>query len=640
MDYVYSYDLLMDDGDPWSDFPDYWSLYQKNKKCFPQSIHIWYGQFLDKIQVVYKEAAMQQHGGSEPGGYVSFDFESGEYIVYASLTYMPFGTSEHMIRDFEVRTTKGKTYAYHSWGDDKTGAKCVEFAMPEGYALAAISGTTGYYDPSASCCIAGMTLYYSPINGTIGQEKEIWKEERLEIPGELEAVCLHTPDSPHMPASDKWVNTMVDLHAPVGCKLWCASVSSGAGQVAMPINVRTVLYDGSGKRVLESDKPQSRVRNYEGNFYQIYEENSGERKYRLHICMREDSSICMDMQAILSDLPVGIEEQLKSSGFPEGESGLPLFLRSIYQMDIVDQDPGVATLETGMSTSAIPPYWWFRINDVLAELMTLGVAAIVILGVIAVIAVIVWILWKGGSSDDIRKELQKEVNKKLPWGDAPAGMAGVYDEVEVEAYQACIPTKGDQFYTVDTDVLDFYTKIFNDNGKNVSVQTLKTIKDNQIKNKQPLVVDVGGEGCFSAYGINAGYKKALNFNGKYFNSQQKKKAIPMLIHFQDWNNQQFPLKEGIVDRFMMQSTGTPTFNQACEMIRCLRKGAGSRMDFWVTDDDGEKCYRSMANILLKYVEQGRKVSFKKWSDADVAKEYDRCYRSGSEESRVFSIIIE
>lgn len=443
-----------------------------------------------------------------------------------------------------------------------------------------------------------------------------------------------------MQAGDKWVNTMVDFHAPAGCKLWCASVSSSAGQVAMPINVRTVLYDDSGQRVLESDKPQSRVRNYKGNFYQLYEENSEERKYRLHICMREDSGICLDMQTILSNLPVGMEEQLKNNGIPEGESGLPPFLHPIYQMDIIDQDPDAATLQTGMSTSANPLHWWLHIRHVLEAFGVGGVLAAIVLGIPILIAIIIKIMRKGGDIDAIRKELQNQMNRKLSWGNAPAGTQGVYQKVEIEQYKAC--KDPESYYTVDRDVLEFYReKIFEGNNGNVSAQTLKMIEGNQIKNEKSLIVDVGGEGCFYESCINAGYMGALNFNGKYNNSQKKDKAIPMLIHFQDWNKQPFPLKEGIVDIFMMQSTGTPTFNQACEMIRCLRKGKGSRMDFWVTSDEGKACYMAMAEALQKYAEKGCTVLCKEWSETDVEEVYGYTYHEFYlEKGKVFSIFIQ
>lgn len=641
MEYIYSHDLLADKGESWSDFPDYWELYQKDRKSFPKSIHIWYGQFLDKIQVEYKEKAMPQHGGSMPGGYVSFDFSPGEYIVSASLTYIPFGCSEHMIRDFEVRTTKGKTYAFHSWSEYKDGAKSVEFRMPEGYALAAIGGTTGYYNPAAACCIAGIVLYYSRIDGAPTQGT--WTEKRLEMPEGLQAMCLYTQDGPQAPRNGTWVNAMVDVHAPTGCKLFCASISGGAGQVAMPSDVAAVLYDSSGKKIPESDTPQRRIRNYQGNFYQLYEENSGERNYRLHICMQSNARICLDVQAVTAGLPAGIEDQFEASGFPLGESKLPVFLRPVYQMEIVDQDPSAADPIADGVRNALSLYWWWQIEDFLLTLGPYGIAAAVVLGICVAISIIVKVLRKGGSIDDIRNELQKEVNKELHWGDAPAGTVGIYNNVGEEGYAPCIPViqkNSKNFYEVDENVLEFYKTIYNSNKENMSAASLGLIEKNQIKGNKPLIVDVGGEGCFTAGGIHSGNKGALNFNGRYNNSQRKSEVIPMLIHFQDWNTQKFPLADNIVDIFMMQGTGAPTFMQACEMIRCLKKEKGARMDFWVTDDKQEKCYQNMAEVLQKHLKEGLKASFNKWEESNIMGIYGGSYWNDPDDKIVFSIIIE
>ena len=43
------------------------------------------------------------------------------------------------------------------------------------------------------------------------------------------------------------------------------------------------------------------------------------------------------------------------------------------------------------------------------------------------------------------------------------------------------------------------------------------------------------------------------------------------------------------------------------------------MDFWVTNDNQEKCYQSMAKVLQKHVKKEQKVSFKKWTEKDIMK---------------------
>ena len=165
------------------------------------------------------------------------------------------------------------------------------------------------------------------------------------------------------------------------------------------------------------------------------------------------------MQAVTADLPAGIEDQFEANGFSQGESKLPIFLRPVYQMEIVNQDPNAADPIAGGARNALSIYWWWQIEDFLLSLGPYGMAAAVVLGICIAIGIIITVLRKGGGVDDIRDELPKEVNKKLPWGDAPAGTPGVYDKVGENGYLPCIPDNS--FYEVDGDVLDFYRTIFN-----------------------------------------------------------------------------------------------------------------------------------------------------------------------------------
>ncbi len=179
-------------------------------------------------------------------------------------------------------------------------------------------------------------MYYSRLDGASTQG--FLTEKKLEMSEGLQAMCLYTQDGPQVPGNGTWVNTMVDVHAPADCKLFCASISGGA-------------------------------------------------------------------------------------------------------------------------RNALSIYWWWQIEDFLLSLGPYGMAAAVVLGICIAIGIIITVLRKGGGVDDIRDELQKEVNKKLPWGDAPAGTPGVYDKVGENGYLPCIPDNS--CYEVDGDVLDFYRTIFN-----------------------------------------------------------------------------------------------------------------------------------------------------------------------------------
>ena len=92
-------------------------------------------------------------------------------------------------------------------------------------------------------------MYYSRLDGASTQG--FLTEKKLEMSEGLQAMCLYTQDGPQVPGNGTWVNTMVDVHAPADCKLFCASISGGAGQVAMPSDVRAILYDSSGKKIPE-----------------------------------------------------------------------------------------------------------------------------------------------------------------------------------------------------------------------------------------------------------------------------------------------------------------------------------------------------------------------------------------------------
>lgn len=162
---IMSYVLLEGTGESWDDLPQYQTISEESKEMiFPQRIHMWNGQFLDKIQVSYNNTLFDAHGGSEPGGETDVLLSKGEYVTKVGLNYMPWGRSNYMIRDLTIHTSNGRKCEFHSWGDVSTGMKHVEYSIPDGFALVALGGKTDHYNPNAPCCISGMILHYMELS--------------------------------------------------------------------------------------------------------------------------------------------------------------------------------------------------------------------------------------------------------------------------------------------------------------------------------------------------------------------------------------------------------------------------------------------------------------------------------------------
>lgn len=162
---IFSYELLKGGAKQWDDLPEYRKLYEKNEATYPTAIYIWYGAFMDKMQVEYDGIKMPKHGDSEPGGYTKMSFEKGEYIVKVGLNYMPYALSSHMITEFQIETSKGKKVSFHAWWDyeKEQNYTHVEFKVPENCAVVAFGGTEESWNSSIPLCVAGITVHYKKI---------------------------------------------------------------------------------------------------------------------------------------------------------------------------------------------------------------------------------------------------------------------------------------------------------------------------------------------------------------------------------------------------------------------------------------------------------------------------------------------
>ena len=189
--------LLEGTGTSWNDFPEYLEMTQCGLQLVsPQKIHMWTGQFLDKLQVFYENKTMEQHGGHEPGETSFVDLDKNEVIEKVELNYMPWGQSKYMIRDLIFHTNKKRELGFHAWSNISTGMKHCEFAFPNGSALLALGGKTDYYNPKQPWCISGLDLYYA-----VDVEKRIVNEkyEIVTLNG-MDSLAWHAviPDRTHI----------------------------------------------------------------------------------------------------------------------------------------------------------------------------------------------------------------------------------------------------------------------------------------------------------------------------------------------------------------------------------------------------------------------------------------------------------
>lgn len=240
---IMSYALLEGTGESWDDLPRYQTVCDESKEMlFPQRIHMWNGQFLDKIQVSYNDTPFDVHGGSEPGGETDILLDKGEYVTKVDLNYMPWGRSNYMIRDLTVYTSNGRKCEFHSWADESTGMKHVEYAIPDGFALVALGGKTDHYNPEAPCCISGIVLHYMELSDK-GAAEPIIVNETTTIT--LDNVSINaTADTPAIT-----VNENVKLTLKV----------KGANTLTSETSGGIVLKNGASVHIIGDSKDSSRL---------------------------------------------------------------------------------------------------------------------------------------------------------------------------------------------------------------------------------------------------------------------------------------------------------------------------------------------------------------------------------------------
>lgn len=164
MNKIFSYDLLKGDSEQWDDLPLYLQLCEKNPETYPTGIQIWYGAYMDKIQVEYGSTSMPAHGGSEPGGYKKMVFDKGEYITQIRIDYVPVNNYSNMILQMDTITSKNRKQTYMSWNYDiNYDYKVVEFTLPKNCGVVAFSGALKGWGPRTYPCVSGLTVHYKKV---------------------------------------------------------------------------------------------------------------------------------------------------------------------------------------------------------------------------------------------------------------------------------------------------------------------------------------------------------------------------------------------------------------------------------------------------------------------------------------------
>lgn len=126
-----------------------------------------------------------------------------------------------------------------------------------------------------------------------------------------------------------------------------------------------------------------------------------------------------------------------------------------------------------------------------------------------------------------------------------------------------------------------------------------------------LHLDIGGEGWTTAYGIESGFRSAININDRTTHSQTGR-LIPNLVQVQNWGTSPgYPVADRSVDYITMQ--GAPlTSKNASEMARTLR--ADGSIALWIDPAevvDGvrvEQRIRELAGTL------GKSVAWSCWDE--------------------------
>lgn len=460
------------------------------------------------------------------------------------------GNSKFQIRDLIFYTSKGETYSFHSWSNEKTGAKNIEYTLPEGSRLIAIKGKT---DPIFHC-VSGLTIYYECMD-------EVWECSRDKFSAVEDFIAENIPNANH-PGDNAILIDKISIKKDL--QSVSTSISTKINEVTMPNEVFSSLYDSQGINLLNVKGGKTRFAN--GSFYQMVINNPGrEQDYYVVISASANAQVCYEKQLISKNIA---EETIVLMGEKSKESQLPYFKRPEIRMAMVEMDP---SLQYPSRRTPLNLYYWLvYLNAYMSAHPFVAVA----IGVTALIYLI-YKCFSSGDEENIEDKIFEALGKKINWGEPQKN--GAYYET-ISDLKPSLEAMDLRYYEgTDENLLSWYKELLECYGNNLNANNMKkkiTRKDFVTSSIKKFRIDVGGEEFFKCNSIRSGMPDALNINGKTHNSQDRNCFIPALIHINDWVKNSFPIEDNAVDTILMYGCGKPTHNEADEMIRCLSKKKG------------------------------------------------------------------
>lgn len=588
---IYSHILLegISTDSRWDDIIPYYEI-SKNRVLLPTSIQIWNGQFLDKIQVSYSNLKMEAHGINEPGWERTFNFSAGEYVTKVSGEANPItqGGNLCQIGKLVFKTNLGKSYEFNSWCP--YSGQPFSFELPEGAALVALGGRFG----GQINIISGLILHYVYIDDK--HDKADCQIMRNSLDKEsFKGVSYEALSKNSNPDSNVWVNTIEEIVIPEECDLLCASISNEENDVLFPNGVYTEMSGPDGK-LSPKEGDLEHVHTVNDSFYQMYTVKPEKGTYKMLVRHRTDAQLFIEYQCIIRNYD---NINLAQSMPYDEENKLPFYGRPLQRLLIVNVAGPQIAPETCELLAAPVIYTIMAF----AHLHPFFTAAALTVGGISVI----YGLYKSFQKDEVESKKEKEMEETACWSVTRKDNRKIYEPLREPSFTQFARFKGETKTKEFEDTLALYNRLLDKNGNDLHASKMKRITREDLQGKK-LVVDVGGEGFVRDIGIRvAGVTHALNLNGRV-NDGVYRDPIPLLIRITDWDSDNFPFEDGLVDAFIMQATPPPTLKTADEIIRCMNKETG-RIDLILNELDNKilMCYQYIRNGLGFGIYQGEEM---------------------------------
>lgn len=565
--------LFEGSGEGWSDLIAYQSLGREEKYKFPTKIRLDYVQFVDRIQLVYADKELAAHG-CEVKNRMEITLDSGEYIQSVTCEYCPFGLSAHMICTLLFKTNK-REWGFRSFYQpaDKTS---VTYALPDGFALSCMAGRTDHYNKAYNPCIAGLTLFASPIQEISATAYGVLNNDFTYLKLTTAGLVL-TED----------IDYTFELLTRKETLLACAYINDMENDVTFTVTGK----NGTSLEKGGDDQSMVSTRNDQAVFIL---NNPVEEKWQFHVKAKKGSKFDMAVYAKDSSLP--IHKEVKYANWVTLLSDQTMTPQKMAQTAVVAMEElAVRQLEhpTGRQPLAIVgPVALLHLRHLCAfwtPCVTVGLLTVI--GASFLIYKLVEHVKEEREDAKFKEDVEKGIHdEKAPLYDRPefwkwTPTGDVYQDLD--GWKKGYPAE----FKYTQKVRSLYDAIYERFEGDIEISHVKKEKyiDEQFLSRfnYYLHVDIGGEGCYSDHGVWYGFDTAIVLSGRKSNFYVNR-DIPMLLHVCDWEKDPFPFQDGVVTRFTMESITTKlTKNEADEIVRCINKSVG-RIELWTPISVDEK----------------------------------------------------